>query len=59
MKYYRIVTFVIFILATSAYASQSSVVIYEQFDDIKVVAVISKDDIESSPKWNPSLDPRL
>ena len=57
MNCYRIVTLVIFILATSAFASQSNVAIYEQFDDIKVVAVINKDDIKNSPKWNPGFDP--
>jgi len=57
MKFYRIVTFVILILATSAYASQSNVVIYEQFDDIKVVAVINEKDIENSPKWHPGSEP--
>ena len=57
MNFYRLITLILAILTTSAYASQSSVEIFERFDDIRIVAVINKDDIDSSPKWNPGLNP--
>ncbi|MDB4583439.1 hypothetical protein N9164_09820 [Draconibacterium sp.] len=57
MNFYRLITLVILISATSAYASQSSVELYERFDDIRVVAVINIEDINNSPIWNPGFDP--
>ena len=57
MNFYRLIALVIVISATSAYASQSNVDLYERFDDIRVVAVISIEDINNSPMWNPGFDP--
>jgi len=57
VNFYRLITLVILISATSAYASQSSVELYERFDDIRVVAVINIEDINNSPIWNPGFDP--
>ena len=57
MNFYRLITLVILISATSAYASQSTVELYERFDDIRVVAVINIEDINNSPIWNPGFDP--
>jgi len=56
MKYYRWITLSIAIFTTSAYALQPTVEIIEQFDNIKVVAVISENDINNSPMWNPDID---
>ena len=56
MKYYRWITLSIAILTTSAYAFQPTVEIIEQFDNIKVVAVISEKDINNSPMWNPDIE---
>ncbi len=56
MKYYRWVTLSIAIFTTSAYALQPTVEIIEQFDNIKVVAVISVNDINNSPMWNPDIE---
>ena len=57
MNFFRLITLVIVISATSAYASQSNVDLYERFDDFRVVAVIKKEDINNSPTWNPGMDP--
>jgi hypothetical protein len=57
VNFYRLITLVIAISATSAYASQPNIEIYERFDDIRVVAVINIEDIDNSPMWNPGFDP--
>jgi hypothetical protein len=57
VNFYRLITLVIVISTTTAYASESNVELYERFDDIRVVTVINIDDINNSPKWNPGLDP--
>ena len=57
MNFYRLITLIILISATSAYASQSNVELYERFDDFRVVAVINIEDINNSPIWNPGFDP--
>ena len=57
MNFYRLITLVIVISATSAYASQSNVDLYERFDDMRVVAVVNIEDIDNSPMWHPGLDP--
>ena len=57
MIFFRLITLVIVISATSAYASQSKVDLYERFDDFRVVAVIDKEDMNNSPTWNPGIDP--
>jgi len=57
MNFYKLLSLVIIISATSAYASQPSVDLYERFDDIRVVSVINIEDINNSPMWNPGFDP--
>jgi hypothetical protein len=56
VNFYRLITLVIFISTTAAFAAESSVELYERFDDIRVVTIIKVDDINNSPKWNPGLD---
>jgi hypothetical protein len=57
VNFHRLMTLVIVISATSAYASQNNIEIYERFDDIRVAAVINIEDIDNSPMWNPGFDP--
>lgn len=57
MNFFRLLTLVIVISATSAHASPSNVDLYERFDDIRVVAVINIEDIDNSPMWNPGFAP--
>ena len=57
MNFYRLITLAIVFLATSAYASQSNIILYERFDDIRVVAAINIEDINNSPMWSPGIDP--
>lgn len=57
MNCYRLITLVIAVSATSAYASESNVDLYERFDDMRVVAVVDIADINSSPMWNPGVNP--
>jgi hypothetical protein len=57
MNYCRLVTLVVALLTTGAHASESNVEIFEQFDNIRVVALIDIDDIDNSPKWNADVDP--
>ncbi len=57
MNFYRLIILILAISATSTYASQSYVDLYERFDDIRVVAVIDIEDIDNSPVWNPGLNP--
>jgi hypothetical protein len=44
-------------LSTNAYALQPKIEIFEQFDNLKMVAFISTAEIENSPEWNPNLAP--
>lgn len=39
--------------STNVYASQPKIEIFEQFDALRMVAFISKKDINSSPQWGP------
>ncbi len=39
--------------AANAQSYQSSIEIIEQFDDVKLVAFIRENDLESYPQWNP------
>ncbi|GMR20394.1 MAG: hypothetical protein BMS9Abin36_0989 [Gammaproteobacteria bacterium] len=57
MKYFMCMPLAIAILTTSAYAFQPSanVEIFEQFDDIRVVAFISENEINNSPLWDPDM----
>ncbi len=56
MKYYRWLSLAIIVLSASAHAFQSKVEIFEQFDDLRMVAFISEKDINSSPEWNPNIE---
>ena len=40
-------------LSTSAHAMQPKIEIFEQFDDLRMVAFLNADDINNSPEWNP------
>lgn len=55
MKYYSSVFFAIFFFSTNVHAFQPKVEIFEQFDNLKMVAFISMKDIGNSPEWNPNL----
>lgn len=41
------------VLSANAHAFQSKVEILEQFDNLRMVAFISMEDIDNSPVWNP------
>ncbi len=56
MKHYRYLLIFIFALSFNAYAFKTKVEIIEQFDNLKMVAFISQEDIKSNPEWNPDLD---
>jgi len=56
MKKYSCLLITIFFLSTKAYAFQPKIEIIEQFDDLKMVAFISPDDIKSDAEWNPNLE---
>jgi hypothetical protein len=43
-------------LITNVYASESNIQILEQFDNLRVVVFIEKEDISNSPEWNPNFD---
>jgi len=53
MKYYRWLPLAIIFLSTSAHSLQSTVEIFEQFDDLKMIAFISEQHIKDNPEWNP------
>ncbi len=55
MSYYRWFFLVVVAVSTNAYAFQSNEIIFEQFDDIKMVASISQKDIKNSPEWKPEI----
>ena len=55
MKYYPLLSLAIFVLSASVHGFQSKVEIFEQFDDLKMVAFISEKDINNSPEWNPDI----
>lgn len=52
MKYYYFL-FVFVASALSAHAYQPKIEIIEQFDNLKMVAFISKEDLQNNPEWNP------
>jgi len=56
MKYHYLLT-AILALSANAYALQPKIEIFEQFDDLKMIAFISADDINNSPEWTPALAP--
>lgn len=43
------------VLSTNVHAFESKLGIFEQFDNFRLVAFISKKDITNSPEWNPDL----
>jgi hypothetical protein len=55
MKYYRCLLITILVLSTNAHAFQPKIEIIEQFDDTRMVAFISAEDVNNSPEWNPDL----
>lgn len=56
MNYYRWLFLAMFAVTTSTQAFQSNEIIFEQFDDIRMVASISQKDIDNSPEWNPDME---
>lgn len=55
MKYYSYLFFTILFMSTNSHAIQPKIEIFEQFDNLRMVAFISVKDIDSSPEWNPEL----
>lgn len=55
MKYYRCLLIAILVLSTNVHAFQPNIEIFEQFDNIRMVAFISIEDINNNPDWNPDL----
>jgi len=55
MKYYLCIFITSLVLSTNVYAYQPKIEIIEQFDNLKMVAFISKKDINNNPEWNPDL----
>jgi len=56
MKYFRYLSITFLFLLSNAYAYQPKVEIIEQFDNLKMIAFISQEDINSTPEWNPNLE---
>jgi len=55
MKHYAWLPLFLILSATSAHAFHSeNVEIFEQFDDLKMIAFINKKDIQNNPEWDPS-----
>ncbi len=52
MKYLWLPT--LFLLSANAWAFQPSVEIIERFDDVRVVAFVSEDDLKDYPLWQPA-----
>jgi len=57
MKHYSYLFFTIFLISANSYAVQPKIEIFEQFDNLRMVAFISVKDIADSPEWNPELTP--
>ncbi|VAW57585.1 hypothetical protein MNBD_GAMMA07-842 [hydrothermal vent metagenome] len=56
MKNQSWLTLIIFFLSANAHAFHSkNIEIFEQFDDLKMVAFIDKNDILDNPEWNPDI----
>lgn len=56
MIHYRYALLASILLLSNAHAFQPKVEIVEQFDNLRLVAFISMEDITSSPEWNPNID---
>lgn len=57
MKYFPRLFFTLFLLSSNTYAVEQQIEIFEQFDDLKMVAFLNVKDIENNPVWNPGLTP--
>ncbi len=57
MKYYHYLFLAILAFSTKANAIQPKIGIYEQFDNLRMVAFIDEKDIDNSPEWNPNSSP--
>jgi hypothetical protein len=44
-------------MSAISHAVQPKIEIFEQFDDLRMVAFLSMKDIDNSPEWNPGLTP--
>ncbi len=55
MKYYRCLLITILVLSANAHASEPKIEIIEQFDNLRMVAFISMEDIKGNPEWDPSI----
>lgn len=55
MNYCRYLLVAILAFCTNAYAFQPKIEIIEQFDNLRMVAYVSVEDVENSPQWNPDL----
>ncbi|MGD8804079.1 MAG: hypothetical protein PVG12_12920 [Gammaproteobacteria bacterium] len=55
MKYYRCLLIATLVLSTNAHALQPKIGIIEQFDDTRMVAFVSLEDVTNSPEWDPDL----
>lgn len=53
MKNYHWLSVFIFVFSVNAHSYQPKVEIIEQFDDIKMVAFISMEDMNNNPEWTP------
>ena len=53
MKIDKLFVLALIVLASTAHAFESKIEIYEQFDNARVVAFVSEQDIRNSPQWNP------
>lgn len=53
----RHVLFALIFLSVDAFAFQPKVEIIEQFDNLKMVAFISAEEINSNPEWQPASQP--
>ena len=57
MKYYRNLFLTLFVFSSNVYAYQPKIEIFEQFDNLRMVAFIEEKDINNSPEWTPGLSP--
>ena len=53
MKYYRYLLMAALLFSANTQAFQPNIEIIEQFDNLKMVAFISVDDLNQNPQWNP------
>jgi len=53
MKYQHYLFIMMLALSSNIHAMQPKIEIFEQFDDLRMVAFLNADDITNSPAWNP------